>query len=393
MKAKKFLAKVMAVTMVFAAAGAVLPDSVTEDYSISASAGSMYGSKEYPVEFKNYMGSTTLHSFIEEAPEGTTMYIRLAEGVGCADNVDHDDHYCLVDGNKTVNIDLNGQTMDRTAAYPEEESMFVVCEGSTLNITSTGSMGSIDYGNASPVYTSSDYFGGSYLFTNKGGTINIYDGAFRTTNGSENLSACIYDLGGTTNVYGGYFNSYRDVVIHEDGNLNVYDAEFTIEVADTDHSGNYHGMKLKNQGLKFYNCTLTTNNKAQSAKVNMALLTEKGEKDYRGLAVDEIGKYIYEGAQVFTDEKTADLKCNPLTGHMIMIQNRYAKGDLTYDNKLDIEDAVTLLGYINGTTPLTSSQFARADVDTEPIVDIEDVVAMINHINGVNAIPGIGSVG
>lgn len=37
MKAKRFLAKVLAVTMLFTAAGAVMPDSFEEDISVTAS--------------------------------------------------------------------------------------------------------------------------------------------------------------------------------------------------------------------------------------------------------------------------------------------------------------------------------------------------------------------
>lgn len=61
-------------------------------------------------------------------------------------------------------------------------------------------------------------------------------------------------------------------------------------------------------------------------------------------------------------------------------------GDVSLDGQIDIDDAVDLVSYIVGNTPLNQGQMNYADVDGSGTVDIEDVVAVINHINGVKSL-------
>lgn len=61
-------------------------------------------------------------------------------------------------------------------------------------------------------------------------------------------------------------------------------------------------------------------------------------------------------------------------------------GDVDGSGTVDIEDAVIILGHINGQKALDTSAMTVADVDKSGEVDIEDVVAIISQINGVKVI-------
>lgn len=61
-------------------------------------------------------------------------------------------------------------------------------------------------------------------------------------------------------------------------------------------------------------------------------------------------------------------------------------GDINGDGAVDIEDAVAIVGHINGQTMLSAEQEKLADVDKSGAVDIEDAAAVINLINGVKAL-------
>lgn len=60
----------------------------------------------------------------------------------------------------------------------------------------------------------------------------------------------------------------------------------------------------------------------------------------------------------------------------------YIRGDVNSDGTVDIEDAVSIIQYINGITPLTEMEEFCADVTKDKIVDIDDAVQLISYING-----------
>lgn len=64
----------------------------------------------------------------------------------------------------------------------------------------------------------------------------------------------------------------------------------------------------------------------------------------------------------------------------------YMLGDVSGDGNIDIEDAVLVIGYVNGQTVLTDEELLRADTDLNNDIDIEDAVAIISHVNGINAL-------
>lgn len=57
-------------------------------------------------------------------------------------------------------------------------------------------------------------------------------------------------------------------------------------------------------------------------------------------------------------------------------------GDVNSDGVTDIEDAVAVIQYINGMTPLRKDEEKRADVTKDKTVDIDDAVTIISYING-----------
>lgn len=61
-------------------------------------------------------------------------------------------------------------------------------------------------------------------------------------------------------------------------------------------------------------------------------------------------------------------------------------GDVNGDGSIDVEDAVMVIGHVNGAKALTAEEESRADIDKNSDIDIEDAVAIIAHVNGVKAI-------
>lgn len=57
-------------------------------------------------------------------------------------------------------------------------------------------------------------------------------------------------------------------------------------------------------------------------------------------------------------------------------------GDINDDGAIDIEDAVQVIGNVNGLNPLTAEQEKYADVDGSGTIDIEDAVLLISRVNG-----------
>lgn len=60
----------------------------------------------------------------------------------------------------------------------------------------------------------------------------------------------------------------------------------------------------------------------------------------------------------------------------------YELGDVNKDGSIDIEDAVMLIGYINGTSLIEDTSLA--DVNKDKSLDIVDAVAIINYVNGIS---------
>lgn len=60
----------------------------------------------------------------------------------------------------------------------------------------------------------------------------------------------------------------------------------------------------------------------------------------------------------------------------------HAFGDVDDSGKLDIEDVVTVINYINGLKSLSDTQVNYADTNCDGTVDILDAVSMIEYVNG-----------
>lgn len=60
------------------------------------------------------------------------------------------------------------------------------------------------------------------------------------------------------------------------------------------------------------------------------------------------------------------------------------KGDIDGSGEVDIEDAVAVIGYVNGNQTLSDSALKAGDVDKNGAVDIEDAVNLLGSINGLS---------
>lgn len=68
------------------------------------------------------------------------------------------------------------------------------------------------------------------------------------------------------------------------------------------------------------------------------------------------------------------------------VEKKYQTGDVNGDGNIDIEDAVQVIGHVNGQKALVDDEAKRADVDGNKAIDIEDAVAIISHVNGVKVL-------
>lgn len=64
-------------------------------------------------------------------------------------------------------------------------------------------------------------------------------------------------------------------------------------------------------------------------------------------------------------------------------QKPFLLGDVNNDGNIDVEDAVMVIGQVNGNKALTDNELKYADVDKNDVIDIEDAVAIIAHVNGL----------
>lgn len=99
---------------------------------------------------------------------------------------------------------------------------------------------------------------------------------------------------------------------------------------------------------------------------------------------DELDKQSYVILNnSFTVKDSGSLQTAPT----ISVGKEYFRlGDVNSDKRIDIEDAVMVIGHINGNQALTSKECRRADIDGNKVIDIEDAVAIIAHVNGVKPI-------
>lgn len=131
--------------------------------------------------------------------------------------------------------------------------------------------------------------------------------------------------------------------------------------------------------------------------VKVAFICEKNYDDIRYLWTDREG-YITLPDDVFEAPEGMKLRydigrvgkkvriTDPLTVVHVSIVDKntpdYILGDVNDDGTIDIEDAVAIIQYINGVTPLDEEQELRADVTKDKNIDIDDAVTLISYING-----------
>lgn len=128
--------------------------------------------------------------------------------------------------------------------------------------------------------------------------------------------------------------------------------------------------------------------KDKSGAVSMDTL--KWSVDKNDIAtVNNMGQLTFtkEGTVVMTVQNAAGTAATKLK---VQIVNEdiveFKRGDVDSNKSIDIEDAVAIIGHVNGVKALEGASAKAADVDGNNAIDIEDAVMVINHINGVKAI-------
>ena len=59
-------------------------------------------------------------------------------------------------------------------------------------------------------------------------------------------------------------------------------------------------------------------------------------------------------------------------------------GDVNFDGTLNVQDIVTIVGFVLNTTPPTEEQFLTADMNQDGIVNILDVITLVSEILGTS---------
>lgn len=98
----------------------------------------------------------------------------------------------------------------------------------------------------------------------------------------------------------------------------------------------------------------------------------------------ELYKYTKDSGWVSTKDSAADkvsFRYKPKDS-----TSGYKLGDVNGDGTVDIEDAVMVIGHVNGSKALSGAESKRADVDGNSNIDIEDAVAIISHVNGIKSL-------
>lgn len=120
-------------------------------------------------------------------------------------------------------------------------------------------------------------------------------------------------------------------------------------------------------------------------------------KDGKWGMVDKYGNavipFVFEDVSLFDAGKAFAVSDGKVYRFDIKEGADYLFGDVNNDGKVDIEDAVKVIGHINGITPLTSDEETRADTTFNGDIDIEDAVLIINQVNGVSVIKPPASMG
>lgn len=98
------------------------------------------------------------------------------------------------------------------------------------------------------------------------------------------------------------------------------------------------------------------------------------------------------GEAIVTQEASFDADKTTTSNEDDISGRELDKGDVNGDKKIDIEDAVRIINYINGVRPMYKNQLDAADLDGSNGVDIQDAVILINYINGVSDISGNSTI-
>ena len=127
-----------------------------------------------------------------------------------------------------------------------------------------------------------------------------------------------------------------------------------------------------------YNYEITVPSNVKSIKIN-------AKANHSGAVVSGVGKIT-----LTSGENQLNITCKSPSGltrkYVITVKRSgtdVTRGDVTGDGKVNVNDALTIIRYINGLATLTDSQLSAGDVTNDSKVNVNDALTIIRYINGL----------
>lgn len=159
-----------------------------------------------------------------------------------------------------------------------------------------------------------------------------------------------------------------------------------LDLSNFDTSGLTYLDAAENIDYMFENCaSLKTIYVSDKFVISDEIRSKRGQDMFEGCE-SLVGGNGTKWDKNHVDDEYARIDIEGQPGYFTKKENNELLNDVNDDKVIDIEDAVAIIGHINGNKALSDDQMIRADVDGSGKVDIEDAVSLINYITGVKAL-------
>lgn len=389
MKAKKVLAAVLTLTMVFGAAGALVPESTIFSTDITASAKN----ENSGVTFNDKTGTLTLMgNFGAEALSGFRDQAGIKKIVAADNCILPETCMYLIDGRRTGGgsywKDLEEIDLSKADASKVKD-MSVMFLG--LDKLKCIDLSGLDTSNL--LYM-------TQMFGNCKNLKKIDLTGFDTSKVTD-MSNVFVNLSSLTDLDVTSFNTSNVTSMH--GMFSGCSSLTSIDLSNFDTSNvinmemMFNGSAIQELDISSFDTSLVQNmagmfhycNKLKTVYVSDKWTTENLESKSSALFGYNVALVGGNGTKYDPYHVDATYACidkSEHTGYFTDINDKpeFLLGDVNADGIVDIEDAVMVISHLNGSNALTADQEKRANVDGNSSIDIEDAVAIIAHVNGVN---------
>lgn len=127
---------------------------------------------------------------------------------------------------------------------------------------------------------------------------------------------------------------------------------------------------------------------------NAPVYAEKDKDYYIGIEIKPLAGYVFATDTPFTVNGKEPDKIITFGDSLVVTarvypfgEKKYLLGDVDLNGVIDIEDAVMVIGMVNGNKVLEGQSLAGADCNSDGKVDIEDAVMIIGEVVGNKPIP------